>query len=102
MHGRDLVDVADELGERSTDLLRRDTAGVGAGDGHALGVAGVAPLAQSDDAVVGLGLGVEVVDEACAAPHADRQQSGGRRIERPRMADASLPEDASNLTDGVE
>ena len=102
VHRRDLVDLAGEALELRADRIR------GRGRWHrrrarpSLGVARVAALAEPDHAVVGLRLGVEVVDEARGAPDADRQQPGRGRIERPGMADPALAEDPAHLADGVE
>src|SRR4029077_13682197 len=100
VHGRNLVDLAGEAGERSSDLIGRKVARIGAGDDDALGVARVAALAETDHAVIRLRLGVEVIDEARGASDADRKQAGGCRIERPGMADTPLTEDASHLANG--
>ena len=84
------------------DLSRLRAARVGAGGDDALGVAGVAALAEADHAVVGLRLRVEVVDEARGAPDADRQQAGRRRVQGAGVADTPLTEDPAHLSDGVE
>src|SRR6202166_3730513 len=102
MHRWNLLDLADEPRELGANLVGADRAGVGAGDDHALGVARVTALAETNHAVIGLGLGVEIVDESGAPADADREQAGRGGIERPRVADSSLAEDASNLADGVE
>ena len=102
VHRRNLIDLAGEADELGADRVGGHSARVGAGDDHALRVARVAALAEPDDAVIGLRLRVEVVDEARGASDADREQPGRRRVERPGVADPPLAEDAPHLADGVE
>ena len=102
VHRRNLVDLAGEALQLGTDLGCLERARVATRGDDALGVAGVAPLAEADDAVIRLGLSVKVVDEASGASDADGQQSRRGRVEGSGVADTALAENAPHLADGVE